>query len=253
MGKLLDRYLHRKALARWTRLDRNADLTPLPDLRRQRDQARQIKTAVERLIRNADGRLVQPEIGSTRFSKPLGSDWSWRPDLWRLPLNSQGIASAPRRVPIDGQSTLFHDCELREIALRQIRNRSDKDLAPFSLAIEVFAFEGSFLSLAVELPAEAANQLTQQHLVRLDMLTESERPCRIFARLNVQHGPNTDHVLRELDLTKTEASIDFDLAHLDLNERRIEKLWLDIILEHPAMNRVILRDMTFCRHHRADL
>ena len=60
-------------------------------------------------------------------------------------------------------------------------------------------------------------------------------------------------VLRELDLSTPAATVDFDLAHLNVNERRIEKLWLDLIIDQPAMNRVVFRDLTFCRYHRADL
>lgn len=253
MRRVFDRQLHRRILARWQQAGQQADQTTLSDLRRQRDEARQLRAHLDQLIQKADGRLVRPLIGSTRFSTPLGTDWSWRPDLWREPLARRGLASAPRKAQMDGQVTLFHDCSLAEIAMQQIRNRRDKDLAPFSLSVEAFDFTGSFLSLSVELPQLAANGLTRQHLMRLDCLVEYERPTKIFARLNIQHGPNTEQVLRELDLSTSLASVDFDLAHLTLNERRIEKLWLDLIVERPAMNRIVLRDLTFCRHHRADL
>jgi len=205
------------------------------------------------MIQKADGRLVRPLIGANRFSKPQGTDWSWRPDLWREPLARSGMASAPRKARMDAQVTLFHDCPLAEIALRQIRNRRDKDLAPFSLSVETFDFAGSFLSLSVELPPDAATGLTRQHLMRLDTQIETESPTKIFARLNIQHGPNAEQVLRELDMSAQTGSVDFDLAHLSLNERRIEKLWLDLILDRPAMNQIVLRDLTLCRHHRADL
>ncbi len=253
MGKLLDRYLQRKVLTRWRDAAQRADQASLSELRRQRDDARQLRKQLDLLTRAADGRLVQPMIGSDQFPRPLGTDWSWRPNLWKLPSDRKGLASVPRKARMDEQMTLFHDCDQSEIAMQQVRNRRDKDLAPFSMAIEVFDFQGSFLSLSVELPADAATNLTGQHLMRVDTVVESERPAVVFARLNIQHGPNTEQVLRQLDLSRPEAAVEFDLAHLHLNERRIEKLWLDLILEQPAMNRVILRDLTFCRHHRADL
>ncbi len=253
MRRVFDRQLHRRILARWLRAGQEADQTALPDLRRQRDEARQLKSHLDQLIQKADGRLLRPLIGSTRFATPLGTDWSWRPDVWREPLTRPGLASAPRKARMDGQVTLFHDCGFAEISMRQIRNRRDKDLAPFSLSVETFAFAGSFLSLSIELPAVAATGLTRQHLMRVDCLVETERPTKIFARLNIQHGPNTEQVLRELDPSDSLASVDFDLAHLTLNERRIEKLWLDLIVEQPEMNRIVLRDLTLCRHHRADL
>ncbi|WP_170605691.1 DUF6478 family protein [Ruegeria arenilitoris] len=253
MNRILDLYLYRRYLARWTRAGQQADRTPLPILRHQRDQARQLRARLDQLIQQADGRLVRPLVGSSRFSTPIGTDWSWRPDLWREPLDRHGLASIPRKARVDGHVTLFHDCPLAEIAFRQVRNRRDKDLAPFSLVLETFDFAGSFFSVSVEIPSEAAADLTKQHLIRLDTLVEQERPVQLVARLNIQHGPNTEHVLRELDTIDAASSIDFDLAHLEINERRIEKLWLDLIMERPPMNRIVLRDLTLCRHHRADL
>ncbi|EEE35955.1 conserved hypothetical protein [Rhodobacteraceae bacterium KLH11] len=253
MSRFLDRYIQRKALGRWQRAIQHADHAALSMLRRQRDDARQLRGQLEQMIQKADGRLVQPLIGSTQFAKPLGTDWSWRPDLWRVPLARRGLASASRKARLDTQVTLFHDCPLAEIAMQQVRNRHDKDLAPFSLSLEVFDFQGSFLSLSIELPVDAARQLTRQHLIRAHAIISAERPTITFARLNVQHGPNTEQVLRELDPAMPEIAVDFDLAHLHVNERRIEKLWLDLIIDQPAMNRIVLRDLTFCRHHRADL
>ncbi|MDA7963523.1 DUF6478 family protein [Ruegeria sp.] len=253
MGGILDRYLNRKVLARWQRAGQQADSSSLSELRRQRDNARQLRAQLDRLIQRADARLTRPLIGSSQFPRPLGTDWSWRPDLWRGPLARQGLASAPRKAALDGQVTLFHDCDLAEIVLRQTRNRRDNDLAPYSLMAEVLEFNGSFLSLSIELPSDGATGLTGQHLMRIDTVIEAERPIAGFVRLNIQHGPNTEQVLRELDMSTDAVSVDFDLAHLELNERRIEKVWLDVIFNNPAMNRITLRDLTFCRHHRADM
>ena len=253
MGRILDRFLNRKALSYWRQARQRADQATLPELRRQRDSARRLRVQLDSLIQKADGRLVRPLIGSSQFPRPLSTDWSWRPDFWSGPLAQPGIASAPRKAGIGGQVTLFHDCDLAENAVRQVRNRRDKDLAPFSLMIEVFAFQGSFMSLSIELPPAAGAGLTRQHLMRIGATIEAERPLAGFARLNIQHGPNTEQALRELDMTTTDVSVDFDLAHLSLNERRIEKVWLDLIFDNPVMNRITLRDLTFCRHHRADM
>ncbi|MES0863445.1 DUF6478 family protein [Ruegeria sp. SCPT10] len=253
MGRILDRYINRKTLQRWRKAAEQAQDTPQSALRLQRDQARGLRASLNKLIHIADSRLTRPQIGSVQFPKPVGTDWAWRPDLWRGPLVQSGLASAPRKAGMDGQVTLFHDCPRAQIAVRQIRNRDESDLAPFSLSVEAFSFEGTFLSLSIELPADAAHDLTLQHLLRLDVLVNSEQDTGIFARLNIQHGPNTEQVLRQIDLSKTPSAVDFDLAHLPLNERRIEKIWLDVIFENPRMNRILLRDLTLCRRHRADL
>ncbi|MEM6564948.1 MAG: DUF6478 family protein, partial [Pseudomonadota bacterium] len=46
---------------------------------------------------------------------------------------------------------------------------------------------------------------------------------------------------------------EFDLAYANVNEKRIEKAWLDLIFENPRMNQVTLRDLTFSRRPRAQL
>jgi len=253
MGKLLDRYIHRAALARWRKAAQQAPHAPRSQLRRRRDQARALRSQLEQLLLVADERLNHPQIGSEQFPKPVGTDWYWRPPVFRAGLARPGLAPTPRKAPVDDHATMFHDCPLGEIAIRQLRNVQEQDLAPFGLAMDVFSFEGSFLSLSLELPADAAQALTRQHVMRIDTRIDRERPVAAFARLNIQHGPNTEQVLRQMDLENAHVTLDFDLAHVPLNEARIEKIWLDLIFEHPGMNRIVLRDLTFCRYHRADL
>lgn len=253
MRRLLTRYFNRKVLDRWRRAAAAADTAGLPQLRLQRDQARLLRFQLDRLIHEADSRLMRPRIGSRQFPKPLGTDWSWRPGLWRGPMPGRGVCPVARQDRLDGQTTIFHDCPQAEIGVRQVRNSDDRDLAPFGLALDVFDFRGSFLSVSVELPSGARTALCRQHMFRASVQSEQERPARIFARLNIQHGPNTEQVLRELPPGSEVSTVDFDLAHLELNERRVQKIWLDLILDQPAMNRVVIRDLTLCRYHRADL
>jgi hypothetical protein len=59
--------------------------------------------------------------------------------------------------------------------------------------------------------------------------------------------------VQELPRTRGEAVVEFDLAYCDLNEKRIEKAWLDLIFEGPAMNQITLRDVTMCRYPRAEI
>ena len=87
--------------------------------------------------------------------------------------------------------------------------------------------------------------------MRIDGIIESEKPIEIFARLNIQHGPNTEQIVRELDLGEKNIVVEFDLAYSKLNEKRIGKIWLDLIFEAPDLNQIILRDLTFSRHRRA--
>jgi Family of unknown function (DUF6478) len=251
MGRILDRLFQERSLRRWRRAARNSPNTPLTELRIQRNHARQLRTHLDRMIHVADGRLALPMIGTSYFPKPHGTDWSWRPQLWRGPLPVPGLSSVPTKSMLGDEVTLFHDCDFSELTLRQLRNIREEDLAPFGLRMDVFKFDGSFLSLVVDLPATAAKGLTRSHLLRLDTIIETEKPLEIFARLNIKHGPNTEQIVRELPLNEQDVLVEFDLAYSRLNEKRVERVWLDLIFEAPDMNQVILRDLTFVRYLRA--
>ncbi len=251
MGRTFDRLFQMRALRKWRRAARTADTTALTDLRVQRSHARQLRTYLDRLIHVADGRLALPIVGSSFFPRPHGTDWSWRPELWRGPLPTPGLSSVPTKSMLGGEVTLFHDCGFSELTLRQLRNTREEDLAPFGLRMDVFKFDGSFLSLVVDLPQEACQELTRVHLLRIATIIETEKPLEIFARLNIKHGPNTEQIVRELPLNEQDVMVEFDLAYSRLNEKRIEKIWLDLIFEAPEMNQVIIRDLTFSRYRRA--
>ena len=245
--------LYQKGLARyWARNARVASETDLATLCGQRLRARKLRQHLNTLISISESRLALPLIGSNSFAKPHGTDWAWRPRLWREPLARPGVSSAPNREMLGDEVTLFHDCRVSELTLRQLRNTREADLAPFGLRMDVFRFDGSFLSLVVDLPTEAVTGLKRNHVIRLDTIVELEKPLEIFARLNIKHGPNTEQIVRELPLHEEEIRVEFDLAYSKLNEKRVEKAWVDLIFEGPEMNQVILRDVTFSRRPRAE-
>lgn len=245
--------LYQASLRRWARAARRAETTDLPELRAQRQRARRLKAHLDKLIHVSESRLALPMIGSTAFPKPFDADWAWRPELWRGPLPVPGISSVENKSMLGREVTLFHDCKRSELTLRQLRNRREADLAPFGLRLDVFSFDGSFLSVVVDLPDEAVQGLQRRHLLRVDTIVEMEKPLEIFARLNIKHGPNTEQIVRELPLGAEEVMVEFDLAYSKLNEKRVEKMWLDLIFEGPEMNQVTLRDLTFSRRPRAEL
>ncbi|MHC0052151.1 DUF6478 family protein [Actibacterium sp. D379-3] len=250
---LMDRVVQARALRRWSRAADRAGAQDLPGLKLQRSRARLLRRQIDRLIHVADSRLSLPLIGSNAIRKPMGSDWAYRPQLWRGPLDRPGAAAVESKAAIGDEVTVFHDCRVSELTVRQVRNTRETDLAPFGLRMDVFRFDGSFLSLVVELPSEAVQGLTRRHLVRLDVIVEAEKPLEIFARLNIRHGPNTEQIVRELPLSEEDVFVEFDLAYTKLNEKRIERMWLDLIFEGPEMNEIILRDVTLSRRARAEL
>jgi len=250
---VIDAILHHRTMRKWARAARRAASMDLSNLRTQRQRARSLRLKLDELTYVADSRLALPRIGSNAFAKPSGTDWSWRPQLWRGPLATKGMASVETKTMLGDEVTLFHDCQITELTLRQLRNTREQDLAPFGLRMDVFRFDGSFLSLVLDLPPESCVGLERRHLLRLDTIIETEKPLEIFARLNIKHGPNTEQVVRELPLGDGNVMVEFDLAYTKLNEKRIERMWIDLIFEGPEMNQITVRDITFSRYPRAEL
>ncbi len=248
-----DRLLHRVERARWARHAATATTTRISELSGRETAALLLRKEIDDFLAIAGDRLALPRIGSNAIMRPPGTDWAWRPEIWRGPLAQKGFVALESRGALGDEVTLFHDCTISELTLRQIRNNSRDDLAPFGLQMDVFRFDGSFLSLAINCPTAATEGLRKRHLVRLDAVIETEKPLEIFARLNIQHGPNTEKIVRELDLSGRNVMVEFDLAYTKLNEKRVDKMWLDLIFEGPQMNQVTLRDVTLCRLPRAEL
>lgn len=253
MDSLIDRVGHRRALRRWRRIADQAAATDLSSLRNLRHQAKQLRRHLDRMIHVAENRLTLPLIGSQSFHTPLGSDWSYRPELWRGPIFPPGYSAVASKTQLGSETTIHHDCRVSELTFRQIRNSRPEDLAPFGLRADVFRFDGSFLSLVIDLPVSAVEGLRKRHLVRLQAIVDTEKPLEIFARLNIKHGPNTDQIVRELPLNDDDVMVEFDLAYSKINEKRVERAWIDLIFESPEMNQIVLRDLTLSRRPRAEL
>ncbi|MEE9388129.1 MAG: DUF6478 family protein [Paracoccaceae bacterium] len=253
MSRLLNNYFHRRVLRRLNRAMSLARTQDLYALRKTRVRARELRRLVDKILHIADGRLTLPLIGSNAIQKPLHSDWAYRPELWRGPLTPPGIAPAITKTRLGDEVQVFHDCKISEITLRQVRNTHGQDLAPFGLSIDVLKFDGSFLSLVIDLPNSGLDGLKLRHLMRMTLSIDLEQPLEIFARFNVKHGPNNEQLVREIEVIDGHAVVEFDLAYTNLNEKRLERAWVDLIFEGPQMNQIVLRDVTFSRRPRAEI
>jgi hypothetical protein len=105
----------------------------------------------------------------------------------------------------------------------------------------------------INLPDDAVKGLKRTHLLRVDTIIEMEKPLEIFVRLNIKHGPNSEQLVREVPLNEENLMVEFDLAYSKMNEKRVERAWIDLIFEGPEMNQVVIRDLTFSRRPRAAL
>lgn len=250
---LLERLSRRRSLSGWRAAVAQAADTPPDRQRRNLEDARTLRRVLNDYLHVAEDRLALPRIGSNAIMRPDDADWWWRPEVFRAALAMPGISGVDSRAKLGGEATLFHDSALREITLRQVRNQSETDLAPYGLQLEVFGFDGSFLSIVLDLPPEAAQGLTRRHLVRFACVVETESPIEILARLNVQHGPNCEQIVNRLSADAGESVAEFDLGDTEFNEKRSEKLWLDLIFDNPQMNSITIRDISFSRCPRAEM
>lgn len=253
MSDVLFGLLEKSALRRWDRAARAADgLDPIR-LKTLNNHAQKLSRHVDTVLHKAEARLALPAAIEPAIRRPMHSDWAWRPELWRGPVKPSGVASVNSRTRFGAQASVFHDCALSELSIRQLRNTSAADIAPFGVRMDVFRFDGSFLSLVIDLPEDAVNGLTRRHILRLDIRVETEKPLEIFGRINVRHGPNVEQSVREFDGSTGEFTIEFDMAATQLDEARIERAWLDLIFEGPEMNEIVLRDVTLSRRPRAEV
>jgi hypothetical protein len=253
IAQFLDGWHQRRTEERWVRLAEQAPELESFELRALRAEARGMRRQLDRTLQVADARLAVPGLGSGLPQMPLGTDWSWRPDLWRGALPDPGAIAASDRTALGEGVALYHDCPLGEVVVRQERNDRAEDRAPYGLAIDVFGFKGSFLSLAMALPNEAVQGLKARHLVCAEMIVDSDRPLRAFARLNVKHGPNLAQPVSALPAEGRNKMAEFDLAYADINDKRIERAWVDLILNDVAMTRIVIRDVVVSRRPRAEL
>ena len=244
--------IEKRTLKRWDRAAKTVETLDASELKALRSRARALSRRVDKVLHVADGRLALPLVGQAAIRRPMHSDWAWRPELWSGPVKPVGAAAVETRTPIGAEAKVFHDCPLNELSVRQVRNTRAEDIAPYGVRMDVFRFDGSFLSLVVDLPPAGTEGLTRRHVIRLEIRVETEKPLEIFGRINVRHGPNVEQLVREFESSSGEFAVEFDMSLSRLDETRIDRAWLDLIFEGPEMNQITLRDLTLSRRPRAE-
>jgi len=251
MSGFLEKRLLRKSAQRWATVAQQASGMPPEELRGLQRMAMRLRASLDQVTTAAETALI-PD-GQAGIPWPDQCDWAWRPEPWHSPRRPAGITEVSSPHRLSDSVTLFHDCARSEIILRQLRNTDPGVTAGFGLVMDVYRFDGSFLSLVLSLPPEGVAGLTRNHYFSLRARVDRENPIEIYARLNVQHGPNTEQIVRQLDQSGEVGLAEFDLAYANINEKRVEKAWIDLIFESPAMNQVQILDLTLTRAPRADM
>ncbi len=181
---------------------------------------------------------------------PWGCDWIWRPSPWREPMPVRVWQVGRAETALAAGVTLFHDCARPEILLTQ----TDAIEAPgCGLTLDVAGFDGTFLSLVLDLPPEGLTGLRRSHLLRVAARIRAQRPAQIYLRFNLMHSGHREQLVRHVDVTDGRYLVDFEPGLTLMDEARLEKAWIDMIFPDAGGNRIDLRDVAFLRHPRADI
>lgn len=246
---LVDKVFQQRLVRRWTGQVADADLA----VPRQARRGRLTRGHLGGLIPKVADLGTGPVASASRLPAPCNADWAWRPEPWSVPLPVPALRSVPNGSGLGTEVTVFHDSPLAELTVHQMRDIHEPDIVPCALCLEVFRFEGSFLSLVIDLPEAALRGLGRNHVLRMDSVLETRQPLKIFARINIEHGPNAERIVREMPIRDRNVMVEFDLAYTRLSEKWVDKAWIDLIFERPDPTRVTLHDVTFSRRPRAAL
>jgi hypothetical protein len=249
----LDRFGLSRTLNRWDRALQSPGALAPGDLSMMHGEMRATRNRIDALAARAETEMLarlQPDDG---IDRPDQCDWAERAAPWRQKITPRGHVHPGSPHKIGGGVTLFHDAAHADLTLRQDRVPPGIRGPAFGLVIEVYRFDGSFLSLVQDLSEAAIKGLTLNHFIAVHLRVTREHPIEIYARLNVQHGPNHEQIVRQFDIRGDIGRAEFDLAYTKINEKRLEKVWLDLILEGPEMNRLAIWDMVLLRAPRADI
>lgn len=241
-----------QTLRRWQRALRVPKDLPSGELKRMNGEIRGMRDRLDAMAAQARSELLARSAPTDGMDRPDQCDWAVRPAPWRSEMRPRGVVGLNSPQPLPGGVTVFHDATHADLSLRQERAPSWAVGAQFGLVLEVYRSDGSFVSFVQDLPGEALVGLTRNHFISVHLQADREQPVEIYARLNIQHGPNVEQLVRQVEFTDTKGVAEFDLAYSKINEKRLEKAWLDLIVEGPKMTRLALWDMVILRAPRAD-
>ncbi|SDY59193.1 DUF6478 family protein [Citreimonas salinaria] len=170
---------------------------------------------------------------------------SWRPKAWLRPLDKPEVPAPLGPTSFGAGLTLFHDCPRAEIGLAQI----GADRPPHGVAVSVARFEGSYLSLVVDLPEDLARQLGARDVVVIHLLLDAA--ASPLARLNLRTGPNVITMARPLRATDDRRIAEFDLGRSGLGGGGVSAAWIDLLFDAASIGRICVGDLVVTRHRRA--
>ncbi|RED14066.1 DUF6478 family protein [Pontivivens insulae] len=233
----------------WTRRTRVLDDVPVLTLRRWRRQAETVGRLVRNVEQAAARRIDASGQDGVGLQAPADASFSFRPAVLSFPQTPTGHVFPMTGTELSAGVALHHDISPAEIIVRQDRGTDGQ----YPLIIEVWRGTGSFVSLSLALPEAEAHSVTRDDLIRLSYQLEMEQSCEVFARLNLAHGPNTEQVVRAVELRPGHDWLEFDVHFTQFDPTRTREIWIDLIFNTLPLNRIVVHDLIISRRARLSL
>ncbi len=178
------------------------------------------------------------------FAPPAKTQWAYTPDLVNSGFGGGISGTVLTGTELAPRVNLHHDASTAEMEI---------SAADGGLGLAFGAFDGSFLSLALGLPEDGLRGLGRNDLVRIALRSESAEPFKAYARLNLAYGPNTEQIVRMLEIGNGESFAEFDIFYSEFDPQRASNAWIDVIFNEPSGRRFTLSDAVILRRVRASL
>ena len=154
--------------------------------------------------------------------------------LWRILSGLEGLASQDLSLTSGSELTpgvrLFHD------------GRDIRCVFKDGLTLELTAFSGSYVSLAMEIPTAQAEKMREGHLLEVTFRADASHPTLADIRVNFERAEGLAQVGVNRVLSHGGYRCLLDLAHTEIGE--VSAVWVDLILRRPWDRMVKLRDLT---------
>jgi len=177
---------------------------------------------------------------------PLNCDWAWRAaEFYQSNAISQ-ISSPQSGMDIGPSSKLFYNGTDGQISV--FADVPAMGSGPIGLGLAIYEFTGDFLSLAFAVPDAAAQGMTKFTLFQCDVMTVVDHPVTFYLRLNVRYAATVATFTQAVKTSGGHVCATFDLGFHRFEVGEFSKIWLDVMINSPQHNRIIVNDLTLLRH-----
>lgn len=235
------------------RLDRilaHLEKAPKIDLRRIHPVLARWAQKTELAREIAQDRLCQSNKDNLIAGLPPRLVKAVRPNPFAFPLSSLRTTSPQREWSLDDQVTLFHDCSLSQILIRQNPTPETGRVAPHELQIECFEFQGSFFSFKFDLPFQA--DVTSDTIISIRAHIVTSEDIQAHARLSIAKGAHTEAIIRDVAINDPFATAEFDLYFAETRLDGSQSMWIDLSFSNIAQSKIHLRDIVLFQTNRAE-